>query len=219
MYQQIERRPIKARSAGWPLRAAKALVRIGVTPNQVSVMSAVFALIGAALLLVSAYLSGLAVIANLVGAAACIQLRLLCNLLDGMMAVECHKLSKKGDLFNELPDRISDVVLLVGAGYAARAGETGIVLGWLAAVLAVMTAYLRAFGSRYSKSQDYSGPMAKPHRMFALTVGSLATCVQYAYSHQVSAIPVTLFVIAVGAVITCVRRTARIAEAMEIGQC
>jgi phosphatidylglycerophosphate synthase len=219
MYQQIERRPIKARSAGWTLRAARALVKIGFTPNQVSVMSAVFALIGAALLVASAYLSGLAVIASLVGAAACMQLRLLCNLLDGMMAVECHKLSKKGDLFNELPDRISDVVLLVGAGYAARAGETGIVLGWLAAVLAVMTAYLRAFGSHYSKSQDYSGPMAKPHRMFALTVGSLVTCAQYAYSHQVSAILVTLIVITGGAVITCVRRTARIAEAMEIGQC
>jgi len=219
MYQQTERRPIKLRSTQWSLRAATILVKIGITPNQVSVMSAVFALVGAVFLLVSAHASGLTVILSLVGAAACIQLRLICNLLDGMMAVECHKQSKKGDLFNELPDRFSDVLLLVAAGYAARAGEAGIVLGWLAAVLAVTTAYLRAFGARYSNSQDYSGPMAKPHRMFVLTVGSLLSCVQYLCSGQISLMFVALAVITVGALITCVRRTARIARAMETEQC
>jgi len=219
MYQQIERRPIKARSARWPLKMATTLVCIGITPNQVSVLSTIFALIGAVLYLVSAQVSGTGVILSFFGAAVCIQLRLLCNMLDGLMAVECDRVSKYGDLFNELPDRISDVLLLVAAGYAAKSGELGITLGWSAALLAVTTAYLRAFGARYLKVQDYSGPMAKPHRMFALTVGSALTCLQYLYSGQVSMILLTLVILAVGTAITCIKRTVRIAQTLEREPC
>src|SRR5438105_2817615 len=43
-------------------------------------------------------------------AAGCIQLRLLCNLLDGMVAIEGGFRSRSGEVFNELPDRVSDVV-------------------------------------------------------------------------------------------------------------
>ena len=44
-------------------------------------------------------------------AAGCIQLRLLCNLLDGLVALEGGRKGKAGDLFNEAPDRYADVVL------------------------------------------------------------------------------------------------------------
>jgi phosphatidylglycerophosphate synthase len=54
-------------------------------------------------------------------AAAGVQFRLLCNLLDGMVAVEVGRKTKGGEVFNELPDRASDVVLLVCAGYASAA--------------------------------------------------------------------------------------------------
>lgn len=69
----------------------------------------------------------------------CITGRLLCNLFDGMVAIEGGKRSENGDLFNDIPDRFSDVLLLVPAGYIA--GGWGIELAWLAAILAIMTAY------------------------------------------------------------------------------
>jgi hypothetical protein len=47
-------------------------------------------------------------------------------------------------------------------------------LGWLAAVLAIATAHVRAFGGSLGYGQDLTGPMAKQHRMFTLTVGTLA---------------------------------------------
>jgi phosphatidylglycerophosphate synthase len=224
MFQQqtrgeVDRRPIKLRSAKWSIVMARLLVRKGVTPNQVSVMSAVFAAVGALLLLLSTRLPGLGPILSFIGVALCIQLRLLCNLQDGLMAVECNKKSAHGDLFNELPDRISDVLLLVAAGYAAQSGELGVTFGWLAAVLAVTTAYLRAFGARYSKAQDYSGPMAKPERMFMLTVGSLLTAVQYGCTAQTNMILVVLMIICLGAAITCVNRTVHIARAMGSEPC
>ena len=43
-------------------------------------------------------------------AALCIQLRLVCNLLDGMVAVEHGKGSPSGPIWNELPDRFADVL-------------------------------------------------------------------------------------------------------------
>ena len=51
------------------------------------------------------------------------QLRLLCNMMDGLVAVEGGLKSKAGDLFNEAPDRIEDVILLVLGNADARIGH------------------------------------------------------------------------------------------------
>jgi phosphatidylglycerophosphate synthase len=117
MYAQLQRRPIKMRTALWSRALASLLVRIGITPNQISIMSSVFALIGALCFSLSKNIPARDAIL-LIGAASCIQLRLLCNMLDGLMAVECGKSTKTGELFNEFSDRISDVALFVAAGYA-----------------------------------------------------------------------------------------------------
>ena len=47
------------------------------------------------------------------------QLELLCNLLDGMVAVEGGLGGPTGPLWNELPDRIADSVFIVALGMAA----------------------------------------------------------------------------------------------------
>ena len=46
-------------------------------------------------------------------------------------------------------------------------------LGWAAAVFAVMTAYVREVGRAAGAPPDFSGPMAKPHRMFWMTMAAL----------------------------------------------
>lgn len=79
------RRPIKARSAGWAKDLANALLKQDVSPNQISVASALFALLGAGVLILDN---------GVIGSIMCalsIQLRLLCNLLDGMVAIEGGK--------------------------------------------------------------------------------------------------------------------------------
>ena len=47
-------------------------------------------------------------------------------------------------------------------------------LGWAAAVLAVLTAYVRVLGGSLGLTQHFIGPMAKQHRMFTLTLGDAA---------------------------------------------
>ena len=105
------------------------------------------------------------------GAIVCIQMRLVCNLLDGMVAVEGGKGSPAGVIYNDAPDRVADVLILVGAGYSG-AGEPGVVkifamlpLGWCAACVALGTAYVRTLGASLMGVHDFRGPMAKQHRM------------------------------------------------------
>ena len=92
-----------------------------------------------------------------IATAACVQLRLLCNLLDGMVAIEGGKSTSTGALFNEIPDRIADPLFLVPLGYAVGYWW----LGWLAALLAVLTAYVRVLGGALGQQQDFGGLLPK----------------------------------------------------------
>ncbi len=158
-----DRRPLASRDTRWARRIASMLARSSVTPNQISSISIVFAALGAIALVDARPLA-------LVGAAIGVQLRLLCNLIDGMVAIEGGKQSATGALYNEFPDRIADSLLLVALGYACGVPW----LGWLAALMAALTAYVRATGGALGLAQDFRGPMAKPQRMAVLTVACLA---------------------------------------------
>jgi phosphatidylglycerophosphate synthase len=198
------RRPLKTRSAAWAQSLASATAKRGFTPNQISLAGIGFALIGFALL----YGAGRwpAGWIFLIPAAVCVQLRLLCNMLDGLVAVEGGKKEKGGDLFNEVPDRVEDTLFLVGAGYAARHVD----LGWLCAVLAIFTAYVRALGASFGQAQDFGGPCAKPQRMFLLTVALLIAPFFEFFYVPVNLIAWTLGAIAVGTAITAALRLRRV---------
>jgi phosphatidylglycerophosphate synthase len=199
-----DRRPIAARSSAWAQWLAARLARSPITPNQISLFSVVLAAIGAALIT-----TGGAV--GLVVAALCIQLRLLCNLLDGMVAVEGGKASPLGAIYNEFPDRVTDSLFLVSAGYAAGAGW----LGWLAALIAVATAYVRVFGGALGLRQDFSGIMAKQRRMMLLTLGLLAQAAETPLNGTGYSLLVALALIALGSLVTCGTRTAAIARKLK----
>lgn len=211
----INRRQLRTRDRAWPTAAARTLAGAGVTPNQVSVLSIVFAALAGVFL----WKAGLSLYRSpatpwFVAAAVCIQLRLVCNLLDGLMAIEGGLKSKTGDLYNEIPDRLADTVILVGAGYAIPDLAFGPEAGWLAAIIAVLTAYARLLGGSFGFPQDFSGPMAKQHRMFALTAGCLAVAAESIALGTRWSLYVTLWIIVIGATITFVRRVAHVARSL-----
>jgi phosphatidylglycerophosphate synthase len=210
-----DRRPIKTRSAWWAQAIARVLVRVGTSPNQVSVSSVVFAFLGAGLMIFEA--RGAVSVLPLLIAAACIQLRLLANMLDGLIAVEGGRQTRTGELYNEIPDRIADVAFLAAAGYAAHWGEWGIALGWSASVLAVTTAYIRAIGARRGWPQDFRGPLAKPQRMFLLTLACLLAAVEKGARLPPRVLFGVLVVINLGTLLTCARRTSRLARELGSG--
>jgi phosphatidylglycerophosphate synthase len=150
-------------------------------------------------------------------AALLIFLRLLANMLDGMVAVSTGKTSPVGELFNEVPDRISDAAVLIGLGYAAASSPE---LGLLSAVLAVFVAYVRAAARVAGAPQDYRGPMAKQQRMFTVILTSLYLGLsplawQPDPTRDGWSIPVAaLWVIIAGCVITVIRRLTRAASVL-----
>ena len=198
MSELANRRPLKSRQTGWAGALSRLLLKTPLTPNAVSVAGIGFAAAGGACFALATEQPVL-----WLGGALFIQLRLLANLMDGLLAVEGGRKSPTGALYNEFPDRIEDALLLVAAGYGAGVPT----LGWAAALLATGTAYVRALGGSIGLAQDFCGPLAKQHRMALLTGGAVL-------SPFVAAMPAILTAICTGAAITCVRRLMRQARAL-----
>jgi phosphatidylglycerophosphate synthase len=182
------------------------MIRLRVSPNAISVISILVAGVGAALLV------GVPGVSGLLGAAVCVQLRLLCNLLDGMVAIEGQQQSLTGALYNEIPDRIADSLLIVALGYAIHAPA----LGWLGALAAAVTAYIRVLGGSLGLPQDFRGPMAKQHRMAVLTLGCVLGAIELGFAGSQWALTAAAWIIAMGAFITCATRTAAIARQLRV---
>lgn len=210
------RRPLKSRQRGWAIALAGMLAQAGVGPNAISLASIGFAaLAGVALLATVPTGAALQPVFWLIAAAG-IQLRLLCNLLDGMVAVEGGRGSRSGEVFNDAPDRLADILILVAAGYALPWPAWGGALGWAAATLAVLTAYVRVLGRALGRPQDFCGPMAKQHRMAVLTIACLGAIAEGPlFGNGGRALGAGLAVIAIGSALTIVRRLVRLVRALE----
>ena len=203
------RREIKSRDTVWAKALASLIAtKTNITPNDISVFSVFCGLI--AFLGYCGYICPqmpeeyyfiLPIIA-IIG----IQSRLICNLIDGMVAVEGGKKSVVGDIYNEFPDRLSDTLIIAGAGIAGGTWFS-VCLGLVAALLAMFTAYTRVLAGAIGATQKFLGPMAKQHRMALLTFASFV-CLAEPICHNIHfyVFPITLIIIILGAVITVWRR-------------
>jgi phosphatidylglycerophosphate synthase len=142
-------------------------------------------------------------------------------MLDGMVAIEGGRASPVGELFNEVPDRVSDAATLIGAGYAA-CGD--VVLGFSAACAALFTAYVRAMGKAAGANHEFCGPMAKQQRMFTVTaVAVYCGLAPLDWQPAWAAWPgrglmaAALALILLGSLVTVVRRLRRIAATLTAG--
>ena len=212
-----ERRPMALRE--WRLfrQVTHWLASRGVPPNAIS-LSGMVSGVAAGVAFAATTIPQCERVAFLM-AAVLMQLRVLANLLDGMVAVETHRASPRGELYNEVPDRVSDTAMFVGAGYAAG-GEP--VLGFIAACLELFIAYLRAEGKVVGAHQEFCGPMAKPQRVFTMTVVALwCALAPFGWQPAIAAMPrwglVTwgLWLVVAGETWTVMRRLARIARALD----
>lgn len=200
------RRPLASRSTGWARWMAARLAVSAVTPNQISLASIPLAAVGGALIgFGDRWWAWIA-------AAVCVQLRLLCNLLDGMVAVEGGKATPAGALYNEIPDRIADSLLLIPIGYAVGWPS----LGWTAALLAALTAYIRTLGGALGLPQSFAGVMAKQRRMAALTLGLVVQAIETPLAGTHYSLLIAGLVITLGSAVTCATRTAAIARQVSV---
>lgn len=223
---EADRRPIAARDWSFSQRVAADLARRGCSPNGISVAGAVFGIVGglalAATSLPAVAEHSLVVRALFLVGAVMMQLRLQCNLYDGMVAIATGKASPVGELYNDVPDRISDSAFFIGAGYALG-GD--VVFGYAAALAAMFTAYVRALGKAGGAPQEFCGPMAKPHRMALLTLVAVYVALApqawqpaFGPGGRYGLIAIALGLITVGGFWTVARRLQRITANLRGGR-
>lgn len=205
------RRPLRTRSRPTTAALAHWLARRGVEPNHISISSIFFAVAGAACLIAVPHVGDAARLLLLPLTAVLVQLRLLANLMDGMVAVEEGRRTPTGDLYNDIPDRLADSLFLVGAGYAVTWFSSAEVLGWAAAAAAMATAYVRLLGGAVGVTQHFCGPLAKQQRMAVLTVACFASMIEVGYTYEGRVLAVALALIIVGSLVTFARRMLLIA--------
>jgi len=140
-----------------------------------------------------------------------VQLRLLGNLYDGMVAVLRQIASSVGELFNEVPDRVSDAATLIGFGYAAGSNA---LLGFVATCFALFLPYLRAMGKVAGAQQEFCGPMAKQQRMAVVTIAAII-CAVIPRAIDWKVPTYALWLVIGGCMVTCVRRLHRIAATLQ----
>lgn len=213
-YRPTERRPLASRQLAGIRRVAAWLVARSVSPNSISLASVVFSALACLCLAGTAWGDSPLARVLFISAAVLIQARLLANLFDGMVAVDSGGASPLGEVFNEVPDRISDSLIFVGAGFAAGGSPS---LGFTAAILSVFVAYVRVFGNSIGERDLFLGPMAKPQRMATLTVACVySACVPAAWLGGVGsgtwfgATSLALAVVVAGSAVTALRRLRRV---------
>lgn len=206
-YKPTSRRPIAQLfriTAAWPVRWC---VRLGVHPDTVSYASVVAACGAAVCFWQSASLPALLVVGSLL----CV-VRLWMNMLDGMVALASGRASLRGEIVNELPDRVSDIVIFVGV---AHSGLCHVMCGYWAAIAALLTAYVGTLSQAIAGRREFGGLMSKPWRMAAVCVGACITAGLLAmdraptFAGGLSVLDATCLLIVVGCLQTVWVRLAR----------
>ena len=193
-YQPASRRPIAAFFRKTATLAVRFCVNHNIHPDLISYLSIVAAAAAAICFYFSAHYRPLLLIAPLL----CF-LRLWCNMLDGMVALASGKASPRGEIVNELPDRISDLLIFIGIAHSHLANPF---LAYWAAILALMTAYIGTLGQAVTGHRRFEGLMSKQHRMLVLALGAWTAFFLKSTPLGFSILEWTLFLIIAGCIQT-----------------
>lgn len=166
-YEPTSRRPIAEAFRRTAQGATRLCLRLAVHPDAISYLSIIAAALAAACFWKSGQNLWLLFLAPLF-----CYVRLWCNMLDGMVALASGKASWRGEILNDLPDRVSDVLIFAGA---AHSGWMNPNIGYWAAIFALLTAYAGMFGQAVGVQREFSGWMSKPWRMVTLHAGAWST--------------------------------------------
>jgi phosphatidylglycerophosphate synthase len=142
------------------------LERLGVTPDAVTLAAIPIGGFAGFLLLLSPTVPVALLAVPLLAA-----LRLVVNLLDGALARRTGRTHARGELYNELGDRLTDIAFLVPVAFLPGADRTTVLLGVAGAIFASFVGVVpRAAGGE----RIYRGILSKPGRMMLLAVFAVA---------------------------------------------
>ena len=203
MYKPKSRRPIADAFRKTAKRSVDFCVRHDIHPDIVSYSSIAVSILAA----LCFWKSGTYPFLLLIAPVFC-YMRLWFNMLDGMVALASGKASLHGEIINEYPDRISDILIFAGV---AHSGLAFMALGYMGAILALLTAYTGMMGQAVGVQREFSGLMSKPWRMVLLHIGAWAVF----FSGNNRILDYTLIIIILGCVQTIMIRLYRIMKSLK----
>src|SRR5262245_37428051 len=210
-YEPAWRRPIADSFRRTAHAAVRFCVRRRIHPDTISYLSIAASALAALCLVRSADSVWL-----LVAAPVLFYVRLWLNMLDGMVALAAGQASARGEILNDLPDRISDVLIFAGIAHSGLASSSS---GYWAAIFALLTAYVGTLGQAVGVQREFGGVMSKPWRMVLLHAGAWATAAatfaNAAISGSLTLLDYTCMLIVLGCVQTIAIRLTRILEALD----
>ena len=165
-YQPTSRRPIAQAFRKTAGLAVRLCVRWQIHPDVISYASIVASALAGVCFWHAAAHPWLLILAPLL-----CYVRLWLNMLDGMVALAAGKASNRGEILNDLPDRVSDVIVFAAV---AHSGLCSALSGYWAAIFALLTAYVGTLGQAVGVRREFSGMMSKPWRMVTLHIGAWA---------------------------------------------
>jgi phosphatidylglycerophosphate synthase len=92
-----------------------------------------------------------------------------------MVAVAAGKASKKGEIINDLPDRLSDIIIFIGMAHSTWCHRLP---GYWVAIMALLVAYVGLFGQAVGVQREFGGWMSKPWRIVLLSIAAIITSIQ-----------------------------------------
>jgi CDP-diacylglycerol---glycerol-3-phosphate 3-phosphatidyltransferase len=159
------KRAVVARLDGLVNRLAMA----GVSPDAVTLAAIPVAVVGGLALLASPLVPPLLLLVPVL-----VAVRLILNLVDGALARSTGRTHPRGELFNELGDRLADIAFLAPVAFLPGAQRETVLLGVTGAVLASFVGVTaRAAGA----PRLYGGVLSKPGRMVLLAAFALGALV------------------------------------------
>jgi CDP-diacylglycerol--glycerol-3-phosphate 3-phosphatidyltransferase len=162
----------------------RSLVRLGVTPDALTLFGVLATFAGAGIVLAGHQLPGAVVLAVATASDA----------LDGTVARLRGTTSRWGAFFDSVSDRISDVVLFGAALWLVRDDVVLFTVGLIALGAAVLTSYIRAKAESLGWHATV-GLLERPERVMVLIIGI-----------GLGLLPVALWVLAIGGAVTVAQR-------------
>ena len=142
------------------------LAATGVAPDAVTLVAVPVAVLAGACLLASPAVPALLLLVPVLAG-----LRLVLNLLDGNLARRTNRMHARGELYNEVGDRVADVAFLAPVAFLPGASMPVVLLGVLVGMLA---SYVGITTRAAGGARIYRGILSKPGRMVLLGTCAVA---------------------------------------------
>lgn len=180
------------------------LMRIGVTSEMVAVIGMILGILAGIAFMATGEINRPRLAWGL-GIGLCL-LRATAIRLDGMLQPTSARQSREDEFYNELPERVSDAVTLLGFGFASDSSPW---LGLAAALSAIFSAYIRSLASARLGGRRPTGIvlMTRSQRLILLSFASALILAGISTGIPGTDIPeITLWVVIAGCLLTvCIR--------------